>query len=303
MKTETMLYNGEPLPIVRRRIISRRVEKTDGPQIPFHELLETKCTIEHTPEGPRMIGRGRPMKSHEWQQAKKENPNRVVYGETANPAILFQLVVTFADFRFISAPWGSAVDLPTKYFEGSRIENGSWLVLPDGVRVRGMTDTNLPADERAANAAQLAGDALGAVLDETRRANDNADIALRKKDEAEAWARDLQDHPMDATRDIYNLFRGKLTPKQSALFDALKETGGKQTQAGNRMHPRMGQKAVWFCIHEELRPAIVRAKLAMPTWLLTREERRHLRGAVNPPTRTPRGEITQCDADEAEGDE
>ena len=153
------------------------------------------------------------------------------------------------------------------------------------------------------DAAQPAVDTLGAVLDEIRKANNNVDIALRKKEEAEAWARDAQEHPMDATRDMFIQFRGTLTPRQSALYDALKETGGKQAQAGNRLHPPMSQKAVWFCIHDVLRPAIRRAKLTMPTWLLTREERRYMRGAVNPPTRTPRGEIAPCAADEADGEE
>lgn len=299
---KTMIYNGARLPIVQLKILSRKVEHLGHPEIPFHELLKAEHTIEHTPKGPRLIVRGKPKKLREWLASASENPNKVFFGETCKPAFVFQFVVTFADFRFISAPWGSVENPPLDYFMGAKIEKGSWLVLPDGLRVRGMTDADLPAAERTANAAQLAGDALRAVLDETRRASDNVDIALRKKEEAEALARDLQEQPMDATGDIYKQFRGKLTPRQSALYDALKETGGKQVQAGNRMHPRMSQTAVWNCINDVLRPAIIRAKLSMPTWLLTRDEKRRLRGAVNPPTRTPRGEITRDDADEAEGE-
>ncbi len=302
MIKETMIYNGARLPIVQRKILSSKINNIDELEYPFHELLKAEHTIEYTPEGPRMIVRGKPKKLREWLAARK-NINKVFFGETGKPAFVFQLVVMFANFRFISAPWGSVENPPLDYFIGAKIEKGSWLVLPDGLRVRGITDADLPADERMANAAQLSADALGAVLDETRRANDNVDIALRKKEEAEAWARDLQDHPMDATGDIYKQFRGKLTPRQSALYDALKETGGKQEQAGNRLHPRMSQTEVWNCINKVLRPAIIRAKLTMPTWLLTREEKRRLRGAVNPPARTPRGEITRDNADEAEAEE
>lgn len=273
MKTDTMLYNGEPLPIVRRRIISRRVEKTDGPQIPFHELLGAERIIEHTPEGPRKIGRGKWMKWHEWEQAKKENPNRVVYGETENPAFVYQLVATFADFRFISAPWGSAVDLPTEYFKGARIEKGSWLILPDGVRVRGMTDTDLPADERAANAAQLAGDALGAVLDETRRANDHAAVALRAYKAAEKVAQDAVKNPQGEAIDMGEFVRDTLDDEPRKILKALKITDGHREKAARLAG--VSQSKVSRTNFDILRPAFAKAGYTvLPRYLMTREERK-----------------------------
>ena len=93
MKTETMIYDGERLPIVQRRILSRKVEHLGHSEIPFHELLKAEHTIEHTPQGPRLIVRGKPKKSREWLASQK-NPNQVFFGEICHPAFVFQLVVT-----------------------------------------------------------------------------------------------------------------------------------------------------------------------------------------------------------------
>lgn len=273
MKTETMLYNGERLPIVRRRIMSRKVEQFDGPQIPFHELLEAKRKIEHTPQGPRKIAKGKPMGSTEYNRAKAENPNRVVFGETEKPSFVFQLVVTFADFRFISAPWGSLESPPTDFFNGARIEQGSWLVLPDGVRVRGMTDADLPADERAANAAQLAGDALGVVLEETRKANDHASVALQAYKAAAKEAREAKDNPQGAAIDMGDLVRDRLDAEPRKILKALKQVDGHRETAARLAG--VSQSKVSRTIFNILRPAYAAAGYkVLPLYLMTKQERK-----------------------------
>ena len=273
MKTETMLYNGERLPIVRRRILSRKVEQFDGQIIPFHKLLEAERTIEHAPEGPRKIVRGKPIQAHGRKQTTREDSNRLCYGETERPAFVFQLVVTFADFRFISAPWGSLEDRPMDYFVGAIIEKGSWLVLPDGVRVRGMTDADLPADERAANAAQLAGDALGVVLDETRKANDHASVALQAYKAAAKEAREAKDNPQGLAIDMGDFVRDRLDAEPRKILKALKQADGHRETAARLAG--VSQSKVSRTIFNILRPAYAAAgHKVLPLYLMTKQERK-----------------------------
>ena len=324
MKTETMIYNGVRLPVVRRKILSRKVEHLNFSEIPFHELLKAEHTIEHTPEGPRLIVRGKPKKLREWLASQK-NPNQVFFGEMCNPAFVFQLVVTFADFRFISAPWGSLENPPPEYFTGARIEKGSWLVLPDGVRVHGMTDADLPADERAANAAQLAGDALGAVREEMRRAHgQNAEMLgkvmaqgsdiVEEARRLKKGKREAEGKPFESAMKVTNLIGNRLKLESRNLLYAMQSAKGNQSLAANelKVKPCTVNKKL-----PALRQEILAAGFELPEYMITPKKRKRIPDGHGPvafenekvvkvDTRTPADEVMENEerelAEKYEGD-
>ena len=246
MKREMMVFNGEALPLVERRFIERRVEQVAGPQIPFHNLIEAPRKIEHTPEGPRMIAAGKPMKLDEYQRAKMENPNKVLYGKTVSPEFVYQLICTFAAFKFTSAPWGAGEQISLENLAEAEIVESNTLVFSDGNKIPGMLE-KLTAGERTANELQLAReDRESGVSFDLEKMAAKVDATNKSVERLAGVVPDLCAYFEAAVDDSlsFNIEMGKqfpLSDKEKIVLEAVQAVGGDTMKASRALITKYGK--------------------------------------------------------------
>ena len=130
-----------------------------------------------------------------------------------------------------------------------------------------------------------------ALVEETRRVNENCKLALRHALKMEDSAREARTKPADAAAEVYRMVWGVLSTEEATILSATIENDGNMNKTAAKL--KVPYSTVWRCI-SKCRKVYTKANMELPVYLLNREERMAMKrlSDANPLKRTASGDIT-----------
>ncbi len=141
---------------------------------------------------------------------------------------------------------------------------------------------------------------VASLMEETQKANKLNALALSHAKTMEDAAREATDRPDIAAGDIIRMVWNELEPKEKDIAVELQRQAGNMNQTADILKTNF--TAVRRC-RERLRLLYAGAKMALPAWLLNRDEVEELKKKqdANPGRTTPSGDFVRTDLNDADG--